>query len=393
MLFVVFSAYKRRTDDGPTSGERRTNGGRTTGERRTRLINRTTQLRVANFVYKKRVSTLAVVTSRFVIMATGSEAAGMQRERRHAADMKTGAIKQIEAWAKSGREQKVECGRNVGKLNDNVTEERMLQARIWDLSRERYKFLSQADYEKRTFLDRQLRKTAICREITRTMECNKGSELGGGSGGEMQRALARRESVKSLSKSISHARAASGRANSGAALHLPVVHRRTKHGQLTTGSAASNEDLSFRNGHDSDSDVVPDQSRSMMFPTEPTHPIRYKSNLVMREALGANIRSAPVKRRISFAADQPEHKGHHRRNRQCDQQQADVKPMEDPRYQLLENCLCEKWSRKGMLAAPEVAGVIKGNPSLYLPPKRGKDRKSSIAVKFLKLLSEQGWVF
>ena len=78
---------------------------------------------------------------------------------------RTNAMKEIEAWIrKDGEPFPVpEASRMSGQLTDNVTEERMLKAKLWELSKERYKFLSQNSYEQKVFSDRQQRKAGLRR--------------------------------------------------------------------------------------------------------------------------------------------------------------------------------------------------------------------------------------
>ncbi|XP_005094188.1 uncharacterized protein LOC101864130 isoform X2 [Aplysia californica] len=78
---------------------------------------------------------------------------------------RTNAMKEIEAWVRKDNETfpVPETSRMSGQLTDNVTEERMLKAKLWELSKERYKFLSQNTYEKKVFQDRQQRKSGLRR--------------------------------------------------------------------------------------------------------------------------------------------------------------------------------------------------------------------------------------
>ncbi|GFR89843.1 hypothetical protein ElyMa_004289000 [Elysia marginata] len=78
---------------------------------------------------------------------------------------RTNAMKEIEAWVRKDGEQfpVPEASRMSGQLTDNVTEERMLKAKLWELSKERYKFLSQNSYEQKVFSDRQQRKAGLRR--------------------------------------------------------------------------------------------------------------------------------------------------------------------------------------------------------------------------------------
>ncbi|KAK0055952.1 hypothetical protein Bpfe_014621 [Biomphalaria pfeifferi] len=76
---------------------------------------------------------------------------------------KNSAMKEIQAWVNSNCEyaQIPEVTRNCGQLADNVTEERMLKAKLMELSKERYKFLVQKAYEKKLFSDRQMKKPEL----------------------------------------------------------------------------------------------------------------------------------------------------------------------------------------------------------------------------------------
>ncbi|KAK7498507.1 hypothetical protein BaRGS_00010167 [Batillaria attramentaria] len=75
---------------------------------------------------------------------------------------KTNAMKEIEAWVKKDDDplSSHEASRMSGQLTDNVTEERMLRSKLWELSKERYKFLAQNAYEKKMFQDRIQRKSS-----------------------------------------------------------------------------------------------------------------------------------------------------------------------------------------------------------------------------------------
>ena len=79
---------------------------------------------------------------------------------------KGNTLKEIESWATEGHENDApDYARHSGQLMDNVTEQRMLQSKLWELSKERHKFLTQNSYEKKIFLDRQQRKSGAMREM------------------------------------------------------------------------------------------------------------------------------------------------------------------------------------------------------------------------------------
>lgn len=76
------------------------------------------------------------------------------------------AAKEIERWAHIGSEyMKTGSMRNAGQLSFNVTEQRLLESKVLDLSRARYRFKSQNQYDKYMFLERQRRKSSAFRDL------------------------------------------------------------------------------------------------------------------------------------------------------------------------------------------------------------------------------------
>lgn len=72
---------------------------------------------------------------------------------------KTSVLKDIEEWVLSGKEHEPGTSRiHSGQLAENITEERLLRARMMDLGKERFKILSQCDHDIQTFKDKQKRK-------------------------------------------------------------------------------------------------------------------------------------------------------------------------------------------------------------------------------------------
>ncbi len=93
-----------------------------------------------------------------------SQAASAASSRRKSS--RSLALKEMEAWATAGREPSAnDFSRHSGQLMDNVTEQRMLLAKLRELSKERHKFMSQNAYEKKIFLDKQQKKSNVMREM------------------------------------------------------------------------------------------------------------------------------------------------------------------------------------------------------------------------------------
>ena len=74
----------------------------------------------------------------------------------------TSAKKEIESWAKEGQKSvTLDCCRQSGLLMDNVTQQRLLNTKLWDLSKERHRFLSENAFDKKMFLKKQARKSTV----------------------------------------------------------------------------------------------------------------------------------------------------------------------------------------------------------------------------------------
>ncbi|XP_071797755.1 uncharacterized protein [Asterias amurensis] len=80
--------------------------------------------------------------------------------------------KDIHDWAKpcgsrdDGEEKQGDQTTVIGsQLKDNVTEQRMLEGRLMDLSKERYKFIVQVAWQRKAFVDRQKAKTGVMKDL------------------------------------------------------------------------------------------------------------------------------------------------------------------------------------------------------------------------------------
>lgn len=82
------------------------------------------------------------------------------------------ASRQIQAWARGGdyENDSRDIGRSSGQLSDNITEQRVLQTRLLDLGRERYKAITEREYQKNRFIDRQQQKTRVMRDLLRNID-------------------------------------------------------------------------------------------------------------------------------------------------------------------------------------------------------------------------------
>ncbi|XP_019644630.1 PREDICTED: uncharacterized protein LOC109485456 isoform X2 [Branchiostoma belcheri] len=82
---------------------------------------------------------------------------------------KSDANKEIEEWISDVKREKSTV-RTAAQPAENYTEQRMLESKLYDLSKERYKFLSQANYQRKAFLDKQQRKTSVMKDLMRKVD-------------------------------------------------------------------------------------------------------------------------------------------------------------------------------------------------------------------------------
>ncbi|XP_060561932.1 uncharacterized protein LOC132721626 [Ruditapes philippinarum] len=80
---------------------------------------------------------------------------------------KSTTIKEINSWINKGESDNLprKSARGVNNLTENVTEERMLYSRQLELGRERYKFLTNHEYEKQKFVERQNNKDKMMKQF------------------------------------------------------------------------------------------------------------------------------------------------------------------------------------------------------------------------------------
>ncbi|XP_072168549.1 uncharacterized protein [Diadema setosum] len=85
--------------------------------------------------------------------------------------------KDIRDWAKpSGRGEGEETedgdqSRVIGsQIKDNITEQRLLESRLLDLSKERYKFIVHVAWQRKAFIDKQKSKTGVMKDLLRNVD-------------------------------------------------------------------------------------------------------------------------------------------------------------------------------------------------------------------------------
>ena len=86
--------------------------------------------------------------------------------------------KDIRDWAKPSRRTDDdeegdggEQGQIIGsQIKDNITEQRLLESRLFDLSKERYKFMVHVAWQRKAFMDKQKSKTSVMKDLLRKVD-------------------------------------------------------------------------------------------------------------------------------------------------------------------------------------------------------------------------------
>lgn len=82
---------------------------------------------------------------------------------------KSDRMKEIEGWAKQGLKS-VDFIRQSGGLTENITEDMMLHEKLLELSKARYKFITNNKFEQKIFLQKQMKKSAAMREALQDID-------------------------------------------------------------------------------------------------------------------------------------------------------------------------------------------------------------------------------
>lgn len=343
--------------------------------------------------------------------------------RKHGAAL---AAREMEAWANDGMEaNRAGCDRSSGQLSDNVTEQRMLRARLCELSRERHKLITQRDYEKRVFLEKMQRKSSVFREVLKDVDLKRRSSFhaGTGSGGHLNARLAllaRLDASKSLDRPREVLREGGERGlgadESGDAVSaLPEsrVHRSSQRPQTVPtrqGRAAASASLEpteksvvfstqpmIRKSYPASNNataVKHTADEKWKLPTTPTpSTVRFRDSNdnpgKSLSRLGHRNLSFTDAMRMNSLQSWASKGSHVSRVTSGSSRQRDG-PLADPRYQALETCLDKAAARDELV---DVTAMVDKMEALHKPTRRYKDKKPRLTAKIKRFMAENGITF
>ncbi|XP_041363541.1 uncharacterized protein LOC121379126 [Gigantopelta aegis] len=314
---------------------------------------------------------------------------------------KSNATKEMEAWAKRDTDTlgaSHEALRMAGQLSDNVTEERMLRSKLWELSKERHKFLLQNAYEKKMFMDKIMKKATTVRHYS------------------AQTGTMRRHSFETPNYSDSRSDVASSIISVKSAPHTRLH---------TNARFALLERMDPKNGRDRPKEV------KNMTSAEKTRVVTFRPQLVTEiESRAGKGKPACFSRHQTFLPNEVTVQPTQAASRlarsikavatmsavsqafssalkECDEDDSSSNSwtkkknekvlgaitgstIRDPRYSHLEHALCPIKSNAAPMDLKSVVGNLE---SLHLPPRTPKEAKPKIELKAMEFMKERGIVF
>ncbi|XP_064630174.1 uncharacterized protein LOC135489031 [Lineus longissimus] len=337
------------------------------------------------------------------------------------------ASKEIESWAKSKTDRRIDFARQSGQLSDNVTEQRMLQSKIMELSKERYKFMSQNAYERKVFLDRQQRKTNVMKDLLKGIDVDKYIRRAGVLCSDMDQSLAPRKPKKLggrlglLDRLDPTQKPKASSDDNGKEEqqhirpHTTMPSIKEKHASFRNGgkvlpktaNASVNRRSNSRVNFSSKVEALPDltwnRKDSRGTPMSDRRD-SLLSNASEDEDVGSGLSNRrQFKRANTFTSLRSSKSGDYQRHSSSSRSLSypnnakykSVGPTTDPRYYLLTKSLCDNYTPCMEIPAEEVDGVIKKIDTLHTPARRVREMQGRPKMnrKLQDFMRERGMVF
>lgn len=287
---------------------------------------------------------------------------------------KTNAFKDIEEWVLTGTNFK-ESSRMSGTLTENVTEERMYKAKLFDLGKERYNFISHCAYEKQRFIDTMKKKPGAFKQIM--SEISRASSPG--LQASKNRVNERKMKISLMNKNFKNEKEDNKTQEEDKNVHLKrskTVHfPPNKSLQTFVPDGYGEEPL--RSSTPSHTGFRPAQTAFSTFqdsrPPNPQH--HQKPNTTFKFSRNTESRS-PVawgkEKRVSKYGGKP------------------PGVTDDRRYKMLETALSLNYTGKEDI---DLKDIIERNETLNTTPRNYKEAKPNMELKLIEFMKERGLEF
>ena len=310
-------------------------------------------------------------------------------KKKYAFSSKNNASKEIESWGKD-YESLAGSMRSAGQLTENVTEARLLQSRIMEMSRDRYKYITQADFNKKFFLNAQQRKTKLMPQLLHGVDVDYW----------MSKKTARHVPTFSTS--------ASGNAR------FAFLERLGKQGEKCK-DFEEEEDNPFampsKPTRPTEQSQIPEfyrirlkeqeeaEAAKATFPTQPVMKTLPQKPAACDPADKNSVKLPDVAKSVAFESlakhntlppSTPDRKAHLRRRAQTTP--AVMRVTDDPRYQTLENSLCNKYTKlEDLDPEKRLQTIIHAHDSLHLPSRQSLNARPKLQKTILEYLRSRGF--
>ena len=300
---------------------------------------------------------------------------------------KSAALKEIEAWATAGRSSSVnDFARHSGQLMDNVTEQRMLIAKLREMSKERYKFLAQNEYDRKMFLERQQRKSSALKEML------EGVTTAGKRKAWGEEAVRRRANSHNTEITGPNARLVF-------LDRMDPTKAKDRHRDMDRRSDISRVDCTnWRKPPSTSSQVstmppihCKQNTDSVVFPAEPSTIKRLKSakDSVTNDEYPIRNPTPKSGRAVNFSNFRDLRRPA-ASTKKSTSSTSSTGPSYDHRYMELTSTLCQAYQTKHTV--PEVSYLVQHMNALHVPPKKYKEggRPKLKAVRIQDFMKENG---
>ncbi|XP_067928060.1 uncharacterized protein [Watersipora subatra] len=273
--------------------------------------------------------------------------------------------------------------RSTGQLTDNVTEARLLQRRIMEMSRERYKYITQTQFNKKFFLTSQQRKTRLMPKLLQGVDAEywlsqktsrhvpvfSTSSAGNARFAFLDRLQKQGEKCKDFEEEEDNPFAIPSKPKIPEKKQLPEFYR-------------------IRLKEQEESELA-----KATFPTQPLlRPMTQKSvnfcNNDSKRNAPKPSSSQPAPKHTVRPSTLPDKRAHLRRTQSS---RSPLRVVDDTRYTALESLLCNKYTTPEELDPERLRSIIHAHDSLHVPSRQSINARPKLQKTILEYLRSRGF--
>lgn len=312
-------------------------------------------------------------------------------KKKYAFSSKNNATREIESWGRDYGSLAEGSMRSAGQLTENVTEARMLQSRIMEMSRDRYKYSSQSHFNKKFFLNAQQKKTRLMPQLLHGVDIEYW-----------------------LSKKTSR-HVPQFTASSSSNARFAFLDRLEKQGEKCKDFDEEENPFDMPSPGRKPIPQQPNmpefyrirlqeqQEAEMAKNTFPTQPIlkpqTAKKAVTLCDAKEVKLPEVASSAKCLSTAQRSKSMGVAQRPQSQDKARlrrvqssiSGMRSVEDPRYRTLESSLSSKFSKPEETDPTHVQSIINAHDSLFIPSKQAANSRPKVQKTILEYLRARGF--